>query len=115
VHEGALQAVALIGDVSAESWLKDYLLNQTPVAPLGRALLMPGSNAPSGVVARGRVVCNCLNVAESDIMQTLANIEGSDGVRLLHLQQTLRCGTQCGSCVPELKKMIAAQAPVSFS
>ena len=115
VHEGALQAVALIGDASAENWLKDYLLNQTPVAPLGRALLMPGTSAPIGVVARGKVVCNCFNVAESEIKQALANVEGNNGERLRHLQQTLRCGTQCGSCVPELKKMIAAQAAVHFS
>jgi assimilatory nitrate reductase catalytic subunit len=25
-----------------------------------------------------------------------------------HLQQTLRCGTECGSCVPEVRRMVAA-------
>jgi assimilatory nitrate reductase catalytic subunit len=27
---------------------------------------------------------------------------------LLTLQQALRCGTECGSCVPELKQLVAA-------
>ena len=28
--------------------------------------------------------------------------------RLAQLQGALRCGTQCGSCVPELKRMVQA-------
>ena len=38
-----------------------------PVAALGRLLLRPGAVAPSGFKARGRVVCNCWNVAETAI------------------------------------------------
>lgn len=113
LHEGALKAVALIGDVSAENWLRAYLLNQTPVAPLGRALLMPGASAPAdtvGPLVRGRVVCNCLNVAENEITQVLSHMPGSDRERLQQLQQRLQCGTRCGSCLPELKKLVAATA-----
>jgi assimilatory nitrate reductase catalytic subunit len=42
IRDGQLQAVALTGDISAESWLKPYLMEQEPVAKLGRLLLMPG-------------------------------------------------------------------------
>ena len=60
------------------------------------------------IEARGRIVCNCLNVAESEIVEALA-ARPSDAPEeaLSGLQRTLRCGTSCGSCVPELKKIIA--------
>ena len=49
----------------------------------------------------GRVICNCLDVSENEIME---NIElGAD---LLTLQAKLKCGTECGSCVPELKRLV---------
>jgi assimilatory nitrate reductase catalytic subunit len=53
------------------------------------------------MVARGRVVCSCNNVAEADILAAVAA-----GAGLETLQETLRCGTGCGSCVPELKRLI---------
>jgi assimilatory nitrate reductase catalytic subunit len=48
-------------------------------------------------------VCNCLNVAEPAILAAIAA-----GADLAALQGTLKCGTECGSCVPELKHMIAS-------
>ncbi|MFX6149135.1 hypothetical protein ABTF39_20105, partial [Acinetobacter baumannii] len=53
IRAGALAAVALAGDVTAESWLRDFLQAQEPVAKLGRLLLMPTANAPQGFVAAG--------------------------------------------------------------
>ncbi|GIX27429.1 MAG: hypothetical protein KatS3mg123_1310 [Burkholderiales bacterium] len=53
---------------------------------------------------RGRVVCNCLNVSEREIAAAI-----DAGANLQTLQQTLQCGTQCGSCVPELRRMLASR------
>jgi len=39
--------------------------------------------------ARGRIVRNCLNVAEPDIVAAIA-----DGADLAALQATLKCGTE---------------------
>jgi assimilatory nitrate reductase catalytic subunit len=47
-------------------------------------------------------VCNCLNVAEPDIIAAIAA-----GASLAALQPELKCGSECGSCVPELKRLIA--------
>ena len=106
VRGGVLQAVSLRGDWSAETWLKAYLEGALPVAPLGRLLLKPGSTAPSGFKSRGRVVCNCWNVGESEIVAVLEGLEGEPRDRLGALQARLKCGTQCGSCLPEIKRMI---------
>jgi len=54
---------------------------------------------------RGRTICNCFDVAESEIDAFLAT-NGSLGA----LQSTLKCGTNCGSCLPELRRKLAAQA-----
>lgn len=106
VRDGKLQAVMLAGDISAESWLKEYLEGEQSVATLGRLLLTPSAKAPQGFKARGRIVCNCFNVAETDIASCLTDLSVDADTALTTLQEKLKCGTNCGSCVPELKKII---------
>ena len=107
VRGGALAAVSLRGDWSAEIWLKDYLESAMSVASLGRLLLKPSRVAPTGFKPRGHIVCNCLNVGESEIVSALESLPGDEPARLRTLQDRLQCGTQCGSCLPELKRMVA--------
>ncbi len=103
--EGArLVAARLTGETAAQAWFKDWMTRGVPVEALRRVLLAPVPAAPTDFSPRGRVVCNCWNVPERDIV---AAIEA--GANLPALQQTLRCGTQCGSCVPELKRMLASR------
>ena len=76
---------------------------------------MPSAKAPQGFKARGRIVCNCFNVAETEIDEVLAkndwvNCATQEEV-LVSVQEKLKCGTNCGSCVPELKKSILARSP----
>ncbi|TCS38364.1 assimilatory nitrate reductase (NADH) alpha subunit apoprotein [Paucimonas lemoignei] len=109
VRDGKLAAVALAGDISAEHWLKEYLESGQAVASLGRLLLMPSSQAPQGFKSRGKIVCNCFNISESQIGDALAGMVGDSDVCLASLQDKLKCGTNCGSCLPELKKIILTQ------
>ncbi|RJF99380.1 nitrate reductase [Noviherbaspirillum saxi] len=115
VRDGKLEAVSLAGDLSAERWLKEYLEAEQPVAALGRLLLMPSTKAPQGFKPRGRIVCNCFNVAETEIHDMLDTQdwinEGTPDAALASLQGKLKCGTNCGSCVPELKKIILQKSP----
>ncbi len=109
VQDGKLAAVSMAGDTSAEHWLKEYLEGELPVAALGRMLLMPSSKVPQGFKSRGRIVCNCLNIAESEIKEVLYVQQGAPDAVLASLQARLKCGTSCGSCVPELKQMVLAR------
>ncbi|WP_353156819.1 molybdopterin-dependent oxidoreductase [Herminiimonas fonticola] len=109
IGDGKLQAVSLAGDISAEGWLKEYLESEQPVAALGRLLLMPSNKPPQNFKSRGRIVCNCFNVSETEINDSLVGAGGEVDVKLAGLQQKLKCGTNCGSCVPELKKIISSQ------
>jgi len=69
---------------------------------------MPSARAPAGFKPRGRVVCSCLNVSETEISEVLRSPAASPletRSRLEMLQTKLRCGTNCGSCLPELKQL----------
>jgi assimilatory nitrate reductase catalytic subunit len=116
VQDGKLMAVSLSGEMSAEHWLKAYLEAEQPVAALGRLLLMPSATAPQGCKTRGRVVCSCFNVAENEINEALAACSNAPPDTVLAmLQGQLRCGTNCGSCVPELKKIILSHGASSMA
>ncbi|MEO6973794.1 MAG: molybdopterin-dependent oxidoreductase [Rhodoferax sp.] len=107
-----LTGFMLAGDTSAECWIKPLLQDQLPAQTYGRLLLVPGAKAPVAVRARGKQVCTCLNVTDTAISAHLAASHGTDEARLVALQAALKCGTQCGSCVPELRKMIKAALPL---
>jgi len=58
-------------------------------------------------VSRGQQVCACFNVTDLAINTHLANNQVAPGQQLASLQASLKCGTNCGSCVPQLQRMIA--------
>ncbi|MBA4262749.1 MAG: nitrate reductase [Comamonadaceae bacterium] len=103
-----LEAFLLAGDTSAEGWIKTLLQDQLPVGSYGRLLLMPGAAAPVAVVAKSPQVCTCLNVSEDAIRGALPRCGGQDEQRLAQLQGQLKCGTNCGSCIPELRRLVKA-------
>jgi assimilatory nitrate reductase catalytic subunit len=107
VDAGQLVAVRLSGDTAAESWLRDWLLAGQDVAMLRSALLMPTAKAPQGFAPRGRVVCTCFDIAENQLRTCLAAARGTADTALREVQQSLACGTNCGSCLPELKRLAA--------
>ncbi|MBS7806816.1 nitrate reductase [Variovorax sp. PCZ-1] len=101
-----LQGFVLAGDVSAEAWIKTLLQDQLDAETYGRLLLSPGAKAPIAIQAKGNQVCSCFNVSESEINDFLRTCAGNDAEQLGALQTQLKCGTNCGSCVPQLKKII---------
>jgi assimilatory nitrate reductase catalytic subunit len=101
-----LQAFLMAGDVQAQAWVRPLLQEDLAVAALGSRLLQPGKQAPGQVVSRGKQVCTCFNVSEPQIMAFLPQCTGPDEQRLAQLQGELKCGTNCGSCVPALRKLI---------
>jgi assimilatory nitrate reductase catalytic subunit len=101
-----LNAFIIAGDTSAETWLKALLQTQASTQAYGRRLLMTGSKPPVALVDAGTTVCSCVGVKDVAIRKHLQIYKGDSAQRLTSLQGTLKCGTQCGSCVPELRRMI---------
>lgn len=93
--------VRLVGETLATDWLKQVMTQGRFTDGLRRWALAPVSAPPTGHQDRGRVICNCLDVSENEIIENV-----SLGADLLTLQAKLKCGTECGSCVPELKKLV---------
>jgi assimilatory nitrate reductase catalytic subunit len=93
--------VRLVGETLAADWLKDVMTTGEFSPELRRWALAPLNAPPAGQKSRGKIVCNCLDVAENDIIETIGL-----GADLITLQNKLKCGTQCGSCVPELKRLV---------
>ena len=109
-----LVAVRLSGEADALAsgeWLRAWLLEGRPVTDIRRHLLVPIRQAPGGFVPAGRVVCQCFGVTESAIAASLAATAAAPGERLSLLQAKTRCGTNCGSCLPELRRLAAACTP----
>ncbi len=100
-----LGALVLAGRAPLADWLRTLWQEQRPAAPYGRALLAPGAAPPVGMAPRSRQVCNCLDVSEARIRVSLAKSTGTAVERVATLQAELGCGTQCGSCLPELRRL----------
>jgi assimilatory nitrate reductase catalytic subunit len=109
IKDGKLAAVRLSGDAAAKDWLRDWLAQGTSVVHLTRVLLAPSAKPPQDFAPRGRVICNCLNVSESEIMAHLKSIPAHTSDSLNGLQTALKCGTECGSCLPELRRIIQTE------
>ena len=113
-HQAVLTGFLLAGDTRAEAWIKTVLEGELPAQTYGRLLLSPGSKPPVAVQARGKLVCTCLNVTDTAINAYLQDraqtgthqLLTTDDARLASLQSALKCGTNCASCVPELKRMV---------
>jgi len=103
-----LEGFLLAGDTRAQSWMTTLLQDEQPAQSYGRALLAPNASPPVPVHSRGKTVCACFNVTDSAIEATLSMCKGIAADRMDVLQNTLKCGTNCGSCVPQLKRMVRA-------
>ncbi|HEV8692507.1 MAG TPA: nitrate reductase, partial [Ideonella sp.] len=107
-----LQGFWVAGDVSGEAWLRALLeADQTLPGP-GRQLLAPGALAQKTAAARSPQVCTCFNLDEASIRAELARCNGSVDERVAQCQATLKCGTNCGSCLPSLRTL-ARHTPAS--
>ncbi|TKD36404.1 nitrate reductase [Azotobacter chroococcum] len=103
IEDGRIHAIRLAGETAARDWLKALWEEGKADADLRRWLLAPLSTPPGNAGGcKGKTVCSCMNVSDTAIR------EGIDrGLDLDGLKQELKCGTSCGSCVPEIKRLLA--------
>ena len=109
---GRLRGVLLAGDTRAESWIRTLVKDELPAQAYGRRLLAASATPPVAITESGRQVCTCFNVTEPQIVEQLGRCEGSAEARLSQLQGALKCGTNCGSCLPVLRGLVKASIPL---
>jgi assimilatory nitrate reductase catalytic subunit len=101
VEGDQVTGVRLLGEILATDWLKEVMSQGKLTDELRRWALAPLSAPPTGQRGRGKIICNCLDVSENEIIDNI--LIGAD---FATLQNKLKCGTECGSCVPELKQLV---------
>ena len=87
-------------DLPNRRWLSQIFNSQTLTDFQRRALLAGREgNAASDP---GTIICSCFQIGDKQIKATIeTGIKTTD-----ELGETLKCGTNCGSCVPELTSLI---------
>jgi assimilatory nitrate reductase catalytic subunit len=110
VEHGQVTGVRLIGETLAADWLKQVMQQGEFTDELRRWALAPLSTPPNGQKSRGKIICNCFDVSENEIIETC-----EAGADLQTLQAKLKCGTNCGSCVPELKRLVKSHSTLKAS
>ena len=111
IEDDRLAGALLCKETLAADWLLDLIARGGSTAELRKWLFAPLATPPAAGPARGRIVCNCFDVSENEIR---AELEA--GLDLAALQARSKCGSNCGSCLPELRRMAAKAAvlaPVS--
>ncbi len=103
IENGIVQSVCLAGETAAQDWLKNMMMQGASADAMRSWILAPVATPPRGSFNRGAIVCNCFDVSTVEINALLAT-----GAGFARLQGALKCGTECGSCLPELKRMCAS-------
>jgi assimilatory nitrate reductase catalytic subunit len=120
--QGRMTRYLLAGEVAAAAWLGDWLRTRHVAQPHAGLLLANQPDPPASTSHRptpSEQICNCLAVDEARVRETLPSLAGEPPVRLAALQHQLGCGTQCGSCLPALRRLVqsvpagAPAAPIS--
>jgi len=90
------------GDISTAQWLRKLMLEGRDVGELRPFLLAPGGPV-NKEDTKGRVICACQNVGELELKAAMKN-----GARSVDaIKACTMAGTGCGSCVPELKRLLS--------
>ena len=108
IEHGRIVALRLAGETVARDWLRGLWQDGKADAELRRWLLAPLSAPPgAGNAHKARMVCSCMNVSEEAILK---GIEA--GMDVDALKENLKCGTSCGSCVPEIRRLVSQHRTV---
>jgi assimilatory nitrate reductase catalytic subunit len=96
--------IAATHQLPERNWLSS-LYAKTRLSKAERMALLTG-RPPLGSTDVGRIICACFNVGEKTI-QTAIKKQGLT----THQQvgQCLKAGTNCGSCIPEIKALFGVQ------
>jgi assimilatory nitrate reductase catalytic subunit len=93
-------------ELPARSWLASLFAGEK-VEPAQRMALLAGRPLHAGDDA-GPLVCSCFAVGRDALRRIIAT-EGLTEAR--QVGERIRAGTNCGSCLPEIRALLAAGAP----
>lgn len=95
--------VAPTGELPPRDWLQSLISSRQPLSAVERMALLSG-RSPVPLASTGRIVCSCFNVGVNQIASAVA--AGCSTVE--QVGESLRAGTNCGSCRSEIRGIIDA-------
>ncbi|MGW9412723.1 nitrite reductase large subunit NirB [Arthrobacter cupressi] len=102
-----------VGDATPYMSLRPLLGRELPAEPGAFLSAAGGGEAPETELPDDAILCSCNNVAAGSIRDAIngcGSCEGNAPVQDLgELKSCSRAGTQCGSCVPMLKKLLEGE------
>jgi assimilatory nitrate reductase catalytic subunit len=109
IRDGTLEACAFLAKnpqaLPGWEWLKQQLAAPTLTEPARRALL--SGRAPDASSDAGPVVCACFGVGRNTICRAIAERSATSPEAV---GRELKAGTNCGSCIPEIRRLIVETA-----
>ncbi len=102
---GQVQSCLFIGPAeAAPQWdAVKALFEADTLADEARRMLLSG-RAADGIREVGPIICACFSVSLATICEA---IRSGSATTVEHIGKALRAGTNCGSCLPELKRIVA--------
>jgi nitrite reductase (NADH) large subunit len=94
-----------VGDASPYLSLRPLLGRELPAEP-GAYLSAAGGEAPAGELPDDAQLCSCNNVSVGAVRSAIRGDHDEACTELGALKACTRAGTQCGSCVPLVKKLL---------
>jgi assimilatory nitrate reductase catalytic subunit len=105
LRQGRLEIAVVLtakDSLPAPGWLARLLGEAVIDAATRRALL--AGRLPESAADQGPIVCACFGVGLNRIVEAIAEQKLSSAAAI---GQNLKAGTNCGSCVPELRRILA--------
>ncbi|HKS61027.1 MAG TPA: molybdopterin dinucleotide binding domain-containing protein, partial [Xanthobacteraceae bacterium] len=103
-RDGRLDAALFLGPAdAAPQWdAAKALLDAEALADIERRMVLSG-RAADGLAETGPVICACFGVGLNVIRDAIASNRATN---VEAIGKALRAGTNCGSCLPELKRIV---------
>ncbi len=102
-----------VGDATPYMSLRPLLGRELPAEPGAYLTAAGGGEAPETELPDDAILCSCNNVPAGSIRDAINGCGACDGnapaQELGELKSCTRAGTQCGSCVPMLKKLLEGE------
>ena len=89
------------GNLPSHEWLGRLFANETMQQEDRRNLL--AGKPLSGLVDQGKIVCACFNVGINTLIDA---IKDQKLTTIEQIGEALKAGTNCGSCIPEIRKLL---------
>lgn len=87
-------------DLPNRRWLCS-IFNKDIVSDFQRRALLAGQEG-NAAADPGKIICSCFQVGDKQINEAIK--QGHDSTE--RLGKAIKCGTNCGSCIPEIQKLI---------